>query len=62
MREFDRIDRITNLFNKAWKEYPDLRFFQLVECFAIQIKQDEYYLEDTEFEKMLKEFIEREED
>lgn len=30
MREFDRIDRVTELINKVWKINPDLRFIQLV--------------------------------
>lgn len=31
MREFERIERIMELFKKIWQRYPDLRFNQLVD-------------------------------
>ena len=61
MREMQRIDRITKLLNKAWKLYPDFRFFQ----FLVSVDWDNYqgdlfYLEDDRIEKALKQFLEGE--
>lgn len=55
-RDPKRIDRITNLLNIAWKAYPDLRFFQLLD--AILQEKDKtdlkgFYKEDLELEKQL---------
>lgn len=57
MREVGRIDRICDLFNKVWKLNPDLRFFQLINIIQSEAKNDLFYLEDTEFERQLKDFV-----
>ena len=58
MREFDRIDRITNLFDKAWKKYPDLRFFQFLDMFQWECSTDPFYVEDDKVEEWLERLIE----
>lgn len=58
MREFDRIDRITNLLNKAWKKHPDLRFFQFLDLFRLECSTDPFYAEDDKVEEWLERFIE----
>ena len=57
MRDKDRIKRIIAKFALLWEEMPDMRFCQLVS--NITNKDDIFYVEDTEFEKMLDEMSER---
>ena len=53
MRDKKRINRIINLIEKIWKKNPDLRLLQLLgNCFEAG---DNYYKEDDELEKKLKE-------
>ena len=54
MRDVKRIDRILKLINKKWKEYPDVRFGQLL--INLRIIPDDlktWYAEDDELEKWL---------
>jgi hypothetical protein len=54
MRDVKRIDRILKLISKKWKEYPDVRFGQLL--INLQIIPDDsktWYAEDDELEKWL---------
>lgn len=60
MRNPQRIPRILDLLEKAWKEVPDWRLGQLVynisECTEWY---DVYCMEDDDFEKGLKELMDR---
>lgn len=57
MRDIARIKRIINLVKKIWKKNPDLRLLQLLgNCFEAG---DNYYKEDDELEKKLKETYEK---
>lgn len=51
MRDKERIKRIVAKLQLLWEEMPDMRFCQLVS--NITNKNDIFYIEDTEFEKML---------
>ena len=53
MRDKERIKRIVAKFSLLWEEMPDMRFCQLVS--NLTNKDDIFYVEDTEFEKMLDE-------
>ncbi len=57
MREFERIDRITNLINKVWKKYPELRLGQLITNAVRAL--DIFYIEDEILEEKLKAFDEK---
>ncbi len=57
MREFERIDRITNLINKVWKKYPELRLGQLITNAVRGL--DIFYIEDEILEEKLKAFDEK---
>ena len=52
MRDPKRIDKILKLIGNIWRKNPDLRIMQLLgNCF---IAGDNYYKEDGELEKKLK--------
>ena len=62
MRDPARIDRILIKWERIWKQYPDLRFCQLLEnmlgchrdgCF--------YYVEDDQVEECLDDILEADE-
>lgn len=60
MRDINRIDIITKELNDLWKNYPDLRFFQLINMLEHKIKtkldiNDLFYIEDN---KILNELME----
>lgn len=58
MRDPNRIPRILDLLEKAWKEVPDWRLGQLVENIARDIGwNDAYYMEDDDLEKELRKHI-----
>lgn len=57
MREKERIERIMAKLQLLWEEMPDMRFCQLVS--NITNRDDIFYVEDTEFEKMLDEMYDR---
>lgn len=53
MRDPARIDRITDKINQIWKQYPDMRFWQLMLNIAWDYRGDFFYLEDDRAEKAL---------
>jgi uncharacterized protein YihD (DUF1040 family) len=56
MRNPKRINRISKLIGKIWRKNPDLRLMQLLgNCFTAE---DNYYKEDDELEKKLRETYE----
>lgn len=53
MRDPKRIERMIELVKRIWEKNPDLRLCQLIgNCFELG---DNYYKEDGELEKRLKE-------
>lgn len=62
MRDIKRIDKFTDTLNKLWKEYPDLRFWQL---FSLLLENtpdnlkgtDPFFWEETVWQKMLEDTI-----
>ena len=62
MKNTKRIKRILTKGESIWKQYPDLRFYQLVSDILsdkLDNKYSHYYTEDDVFENQLNEFIER---
>lgn len=60
MRDPNRIPRVLELLEKAWKEAPDWRLGQLVENIARDIGwNDAYYMEDDDLEKGVKELMDK---
>ena len=66
MRETERIERISNLFQSIWHKYPDMRFGQLYEnllhMYCVQKGWNDtdkrmanvmWAIEDTDFENFL---------
>ena len=53
MRNPERIDRYMNLLTQVWKEFPDLRFGQLLANMLGFVQQeaqkDIFFIEDEEF-------------
>ncbi len=56
MRDINRIDRILAEIGEVWKDYPDLRFTQLIVNVMSAKGSDLYYMEDERFVKVLKEY------
>ena len=55
MRDPNRIPRVLDLLEKAWKEVPDWRLGQLIENIARDMEwNDAYYMEDDDLEKELR--------
>ena len=57
MRDIKRIKIITILLEEAWKLEPDWRLGQLISNLLGTGRQDVFFPEDEEWEKLLKEFI-----
>lgn len=64
MRDIKRIYRITELLVKFWNrpECQDMRFWQMLsylagEIYKLSPRNDFFYLEDDEFEKLLKKIL-----
>lgn len=62
MRNPDRLYKFYNeLMNEHMKNFPDWRFFQLINnffaWFAMKHKNDGFYLEEDEFIEAFKEFV-----
>ena len=53
MRDINRIDAITDKLNKIWKQYPDLRFFQLLCNIGFDFRNDWFYFEDDKLIEVL---------
>lgn len=64
MRDINRIDGITELVNKVWKELPDFRFWQLLlyilETPMEDIPPDPFFWEEDVWKKVLEKALERE--
>lgn len=62
MKDPMRISRISNKIMLVWKEYPELRYFQLMNILFSRMPSgtDLFYLEDNEFEKELDRVIQLE--
>lgn len=62
VRDITRIERVLNLLRAVWHTNPDMRFWQLVEMleyrYGVKQNRDLFFLEDDEFEKILKDFFE----
>lgn len=59
MRNEARIDEILGLISNIWHAYPDLRFGQLVENFAIKDKYSMFYQEDDTTKALLEHYAEK---
>jgi len=50
MRDINRIDPLTNAFNKLWKKHSDMRFIQFIMYLNSELgnqeKRDTFYIED----------------
>lgn len=58
MRDIKRIDKFTNTLNKVWKQYPDLRFWQLFSLMLEHLPKekentDPFFWEEDVWVKML---------
>ena len=58
MRDPKRIPEFLATIQRCWEQVPDWRFGQLIENIKrFSGKSDLFYLEDDEFEKILKEYF-----
>ena len=63
MRDPKRIRKICNALAETWETYPDLRFWQLLECIRVQYgrsyfsNEELFYVEDPITERMIKEYV-----
>ena len=58
MRDPNRIPEFLALLQECWEKVPDWRFCQLIENLKrFSGKSDLFYLEDNDFEKILKEYF-----
>ena len=57
MRDENRIQKIADLLVKYWLQYPDTRFWQMIELLKSQMgdngRDDQFYTEDSETELFL---------
>lgn len=58
MRDPKRIDRVCATLAEVWKKAPDWRFNQLMCNFQRWYLNDTFFMEDDDFERSLKKFIE----
>ena len=56
-RESERVERILDKIKLIWKSSPDLRLLQLIDNLHTDIFDNPFYLEDTELEKRLDNYI-----
>lgn len=57
MRDISRIPRMIERLERLWIRFPDWRFGQLIENIkSFSGKEDLYYMEDDEFEKLIQDF------
>ena len=59
MRDYARISRICEWLKACWMHYPDQRFFQLISNIYHSDKEDSFFVEDDETEKMMEKFLEK---
>ena len=58
MRDPKRIPKLLAVLQEYWEKCPDLRFGQLIENLkSFSGKLDLFYVEDDEFEKILKNYF-----
>ena len=61
MRDPNRIDKFCNELAKLWHKFPDLRFGQFVlnmeRACRVNTGRDVFFLEDEEFFKFMREFL-----
>jgi len=59
-RDPKRIPRILKEIERIWNQYPDLRFYQLMDMLGTyagyESGSDKYYVEDTELEEFIKKY------
>ncbi len=59
MRDISRISRVLASLERCWLKAPDMRLGQLFENLkTFSGKDDLFYIEDDEFEKLILEFYE----
>ena len=57
MRDISRIPRMVESLERLWIKFPDWRIGQLIENIkSFSEKEDLYYMEDDEFEKLIQDF------
>lgn len=59
MRDPKRIEKVLAQLRSVWYQYPDMRFFQLVEFLKSKMDDksfDTFYLEDDKLSEFLKDF------
>ncbi len=59
MRDPKRIDRIVEALREAWKRTPDQRLGQLVICLMDNPEDDPWHVEDSHWERLLVEWVEK---
>lgn len=60
MRDPKRIPEFLAVVQECWEQVPDWRFGQLIENIKrFSGKSDLFYLEDDDFEKILKEYFDK---
>jgi uncharacterized protein YihD (DUF1040 family) len=57
MRDIKRIDPLMKKITELWKQFPDLRFMQLMDTVSSlarkKYKKDVFYLEDDELDTII---------
>ena len=62
MRDPNRIPKILKLLETCWEQVPDWRFCQLFENLKrYSNRSDLFYVEDEDFEQLIKDFFDLEE-
>ena len=57
MRDISRIPRMVESLERLWIKFPDWRIGQLIENIkSFSEREDLYYMEDDEFEKLIQDF------
>lgn len=57
MRDLKRIEKVLAQLRILWYQYPDMRFFQLVEFIKSQMGYDDaFFVEEEELVEFLKDF------
>lgn len=58
IRDPKRIEDFCKRLATAWKQVPDLRFFQLIDdVIVISLGRDAFYVEDDEAIKVIEQFV-----
>lgn len=62
MRNPERIDKLTELINRIWHHYPDLRFWQIINILKFPkelIGKDLFYVEDDVWETIFQNTLDK---